>query len=214
MEQLTVPSKCTNCQAKLDVPIVCGACNALFPVAVEVDHFRLLGLPNRFDLDEATLRSAYRAIARYVHPDRFAGQGGDVTTLATRLAAELHTAVDVLSDPVRRAGYMLERAGGPTAAQERGVPGNLLMEVMEIREVFEKGRERSDETALEVQREKVRSRRDEILNRIALTADRLDEASDDEKRRMRQDINAIKYFENLLRDFSSDPFAAGSKSRR
>ena len=213
MEPLTVPTKCPNCQAELEVPIVCGACHALIPVGAEVDHFRMLGLPHRFDLDEAALRSAYRAVARYVHPDRFSGQGEDVTALATRLAAELNTAVDVLGDPVRRAGYMLERAGGPTAAIERGVPGNLLAEVMMIRETLEDAQSKSDESTLDAQREMIRTRRDETLTRIAEAADRLDDSNDDQKRRMRQDINAIKYFENLLRDFSSDPFAAGSKSR-
>ena len=64
MESLTVPTKCANCQAELDIPIVCSACHALIPVAVEVDHFQMLGLPNRFELDEAALRSAYRAVAR------------------------------------------------------------------------------------------------------------------------------------------------------
>ncbi len=212
MEPLTVPTKCANCQATLEVPIVCAACHALIPVAAEVDHFQMLGLPNQFDLDEAALRSAYRAVARHVHPDRFSGQGEEVTALATRLAAKLNTAVDVLSDPVRRAGYMLERAGGPTPAVERGVPGNLLMDVMTIRETLEEAQSKSDEATLDAQRETIRSRRDETMTRIAEAADRLDESTDDQKRQMRQDINAIKYFENLLRDFSSDPFAVGSKS--
>ena len=211
MEPLTVPTKCPNCQAELAVPIVCGACHALIPVAADVDHFRMLGLPNRFALDEAVLRSAYRAVARYVHPDRFSGQGEEVTALATRLAAELNTAVDVLGDPVRRAGYMLGRAGGPTAAVERGVPGNLLAEVMMIRETLEEAQSKSDEAKLEAQREMIRTRRDETMMRIAEAAERLSESNDDDKRQMRQDINAIKYFENLLRDFSSDPFAVGSK---
>lgn len=203
---------CPQCDAALTVPVVCDSCHALIEPAPNADHFAMLGLPERFDVDEAALRSRYRKLARRVHPDRFAGQGDEVAARANRIAAALHTAVEVLSDPVRRAGYILERAGGPTPAEERGVPGNLLAEIMMIREAFEAAQAKSDEAALDEQREAIRARRDEAIERIAATANGLGAADDETKRSMRQEINSLKYFDNLLRDFSGDPFAQAASS--
>ncbi len=53
--------------------------------------FEILGLPERPDLDDETVRAAWRAIAAATHPDR--ADGGDLAryTVATAAYAELRT---------------------------------------------------------------------------------------------------------------------------
>lgn len=187
--------------------MVCAGCQSLFPLPRSVDYFELLGVDRRFSLDEGSLTSAFRAVARHVHPDRFSGQPEEVRALATRLSADLNNAITVLTDPLSRAAYMLELAGGPPAAEERGVPGHLLAEVMELREKIEEAQDSDDREALEEMRSPIATRRGEMLERIGKAADMLDSSSDGEKRELRLEINAVKYLDTLLEELAADPFA-------
>jgi hypothetical protein len=58
---------------------------------VSLNPFAVLGLPERPDLDDETVRTAWRAIAAATHPDR--ADGGDLAryTQATAAYAELRT---------------------------------------------------------------------------------------------------------------------------
>jgi len=58
---------------------------------VSLNPFAALGLPERPDLDDETVRAAWRAIAAATHPDR--ADGGDLAryTQATAAYAELRT---------------------------------------------------------------------------------------------------------------------------
>ena len=127
--------------------------------------------------------------------------------LATRLSANINQAYTVLKDPIRRAGYMLELAGGPSAAKARDVPGNLLAEVMAMRERIEDAHARQDPAELANVRTTVRARRAETLAIIAQRADQLTDADESEKTEFRRLINSVKYFDNILAEVHADPLA-------
>jgi len=209
---IALPSKCLRCEAELISPIVCDGCRSLFPLSASADYFDLLGTPKRYAVDATKLTAAFRALARSVHPDRFTREPDEVRALATRLSAELNQAFSVLKDPVRRADYMLERAGGPSAAQMRDVPGNLLAEVMMLREEIDEARSAGNVAALDRHREAIQSRRDEALQKIASGADRLTILGDDERRELRRLLNSVKYFDNLLAELTVDPLAVAGRN--
>jgi molecular chaperone HscB len=196
-ESASVPEKCYSCSAELVSPAVCGGCRTLYPLPKSVDHFALLGLPRAYDLDERTLEERYLAVSRHVHPDYFSAASDEMRQLSTRLAAELNEAVNVLRDPIARAAYLLELCGGPSAAGDRSVPGEVLGETMMLREEIEEARADGDDSALERLRGQVEARRGEWLARVRTGAAKLPGASDTEKRDLRQSINAIKYYENM-----------------
>ncbi|MHC4608807.1 MAG: iron-sulfur cluster co-chaperone HscB C-terminal domain-containing protein, partial [Planctomycetota bacterium] len=98
--------------------------------------------------------------------------------------------------PVLRAGYLLENAGGKSAAEDRSVPQNVLTEAMMLREEVEEAD--GEGAALARVREQVTARRSQILARIAELADNLPNRGDDEKTELRQLINSVKYYDNLL----------------
>ena len=80
------------------------------------DPFEALGLPARPDLDDETVRAAWRAIAAATHPDR--PDGGDLAryTAASAAYAELRTPwgrSEAYADLVQRAGHDSEPATGP-----------------------------------------------------------------------------------------------------
>ncbi len=203
----TVPTRCTECEAHLDFPMVCTGCRQLYPVPESVDYFTLLGLDRRYDLDEEQLHGVCLGLARYIHPDRFAEAPEEVRRLATRLSAEVNNAVAVLLDPVRRASYLLDLAGGPTAGQERGVPGELLREVLVLREQITEAKERHDEAELERLRATIGSQREENLRRIAPLAEGACAADAGHRRELRLRLNAMKYWDNLLAESTPDPLA-------
>jgi hypothetical protein len=94
--------------------------------------FAALGLPERPDLDDETVRSAWRAIAAATHPDR--ADGGDLAryTQASAAYAELRTpwgrseAYADLAEQARRDGRPDEDE--PDTAPLAVVPGETLLQ--------------------------------------------------------------------------------------
>ena len=80
------------------------------------DPFEALGLPARPDLDDETVRAAWRRIAAATHPDR--PDCGDLAryTAASAAYAELRTPwgrSEAYADLLQRAGHDAEPATGP-----------------------------------------------------------------------------------------------------
>ncbi len=206
-------TKCQRCDTLMRSPVVCEACQALFPVH-DANYFDLLGLPRRYAMDDARLREAFRAIARSVHPDRFGDDADDIKELATRLSADVNHAFQALSDPVRRAAYLLEMSGGHGAAESRDVPQAVLTDVMMIREEIEEARAAGDQAALDRHRGAIAQRREQTLGRIAEHAERLASSSDEQKKELRLLLNSMKYYDNLLAELAEDPLKSEAERSR
>ena len=189
---------CAECGTALRNAAVCDACGALNRSAAAPDPFALLGLAKAFDMDPAALNSTYRAIARRIHPDRFTNSDDPTRALAARLSAEINHAQQILADPVQRANYLLVQAGGPTAADLREVSDDLLVETMTLREGIEDARSQRDVEALASIRDDVTGRKNAALQRIARSASKLPACDDAEKTELRKQLNAMKYYDNLL----------------
>lgn len=179
-------------------PVTCPSCRALFAIPPDTDHFGLLGLPRASKVEESRLQSAHRALSRAVHPDRFVGQGDDTSALAVTLSAALNEAYAVLADPLRRADYLLMRAGGPSAMEERGVPGSLLAEVMMLREEIDVAREVDDRATLERMRGELTDRRRKAMANVELQVEQIDRLTEAQRYDVRRALNSLKYLDNLL----------------
>ena len=105
------------------------------------DPFEALGLPARPDLDDETVRAAWRAIAAATHPDR--PDGGDLAryTAASAAYAELRTPwgrSEAYADLLARAARDAEPATGPLPVipaqdlEPGGVPRHPLAAVLEF----------------------------------------------------------------------------------
>jgi molecular chaperone HscB len=193
-----VPEKCLACHAQLETPIVCQGCHTLYPLPKSVDYFGLLGLPRTYDLDTDEVNKHFVSVSRHVHPDFFSAAGDEMRNLATRLSAELNDAVKVLSDPVLRAGYLLETSGGPSAAGDRGVPPEVLADTMMLREEIDDALQANDHAAKQALRGRVERKQLDLLATIAALARRLPVASAEDRTRLRHTINAVKYYNNML----------------
>ena len=117
-------------------------------------YFELFQLEPCFDLDVEVLGQRFRTLQREFHPDRYAGRPASEQRVAAQLSADINEAFDALRDPVRRAGYLLERQGLDLAKLERTpVAGDFLIQQMQLRERLEDANPERRDAFGELQRE-------------------------------------------------------------
>ncbi|UCG32894.1 MAG: Fe-S protein assembly co-chaperone HscB [Phycisphaerales bacterium] len=204
MEAATPPTKCTHCHQPMRSPVFCQNCRVINPVPPDTDYFTIFGLPRRYQLDEKELHKRFLNLTRDVHPDRFATSAPETINVTMRLAAQVNEAHEVLKDPVLRAEYLLQQAGGKRPSEEKGAPGGMLAEVMELREQIEEAVSRDDRTALEELRRRVNDMHAEVQETVASLAEAVaDQPEAEDLQELRAYLNGIKYVRNL-QDLLSD----------
>jgi len=189
---------CQRCDEPLGISYLCLACGELFRAPPGMDHFERLGLERRFDLDTDELERRYLELSRRLHPDRMVHQPAKVQAKALRLSAELNEAHEVLKDEARRAEYLLELAGGPSAEKDKRTPQEFLIEQMELREELEAAQAAADPAALDALRGRVEPRRRAGLAEVRAIL--TDPAFPDDGallERARLELNTLRYWTNL-----------------
>lgn len=104
------------------------------------NFFTLLGMEQRFDLNEAELHRAYVKAQQETHPDRMVGKSDAERTRAIQLSMDVNEAYEALKNPLLRAQHLLHLNGLLVNAESREAvrPSQaLLMETMELREQLE-----------------------------------------------------------------------------
>ena len=196
-----IPTKCVTCEALQQVPFACEDCHQLLAHVQGADYFELFGMPHDYDLDLAELEKSYLAITRNIHPDKYATAGDEMQAFALRASASVNNAYDVLRDPIHRAEYLLEAAGGPSATQSKTVPQELLNQVMMFREEIDEAKADHNPAALAALREKIEDDRLTTESKVSDLCRNLSGASDEVKKELRIQLNAMKYINNLLAQF-------------
>ncbi len=103
-----------------------------------MNHFELFGLSCQFELDGSSLSSQFRELQRRFHPDKFATASEQDRRLAVQKAAQINDAYQTLSDPVRRAEYILSLNGIELRDEQQTLQDpEFLMQQMELREELE-----------------------------------------------------------------------------
>lgn len=135
-------------------------------------YFELLGLPERFGVDPASLQQGFRSLQAVVHPDRFAAAGGTERRIAMQLATLANEAYRTLADPGCRAAYLCERHGVPLQAETNTAMGReFLMQQMSWREALEDALGSRDRQALGGLAQLLCDHRDRLLAEIAAAID-------------------------------------------
>jgi molecular chaperone HscB len=194
---------CSHCSKPMYSPLFCAGCGALNSIPPEgLNYFEIFGLPTGCDVDTAALHRQYLSLSRGVHPDIREDRSETVRQQALALSAELNRAYETLRDPVSRAEYLLSMAGGPSPAEDKSVPARLLGEVMTLREEIEEAAAGKDLDALRALRETITARRQAALDEVAALC-RAPERDEAVRLQWRKQLNAIKYWNNLLEQVST-----------
>lgn len=179
----------------MDSPLFCGSCHTLHPPD-GLNLFQMFELSPAFDIDQAELRRRYLRSSRVIHPDHH-GSSAPAAALSLRTSARLNEAYRVLSDPLSRAEYLLELAGGNSTAADKSVPQEVLTRTLMLREEIEEARLAKDAERLQNVGAEVLSLRDEALGLAAQLARQLP-ATEAVRQQLRQKLNAVKYFQKLF----------------
>lgn len=198
-EQKSHPVMCIECSQPMDSPVCCAGCGALNPLPPSLfTYFELFSMEPKYNIDPAELRRKYLALSRSIHPD-VAGRDSDKQRRQSlALSSGLNRAYETLRNPVERAEYLLQMAGGPTAADDKSVPGELLGEIMMLREDIEDATEADNQESLRATQDLVGGRQKETLEQIAVICSQDDLRDAESQKRLRHRLNAVKYWNNLL----------------
>ena len=109
------------------------------------DYFELFGIAPQFDVDVNVLRSAQRELQSQFHPDRYVSADDETKKYSIQQAATVNEGFEVLSNPVKRARYLLQ-LGGLELNDESETTSDVsfLMEQIEHREAMEACRDAED----------------------------------------------------------------------
>jgi molecular chaperone HscB len=103
------------------------------------DHFRVLGLPHKFDINSKELKQTYLEQMELCHPDKFACKSEQERANAEEQSANITHAFKIISHPQTRAVHLLDLLGKPLEEDKdfNLLAPDFLMEVMETREELE-----------------------------------------------------------------------------
>lgn len=144
---------CWSCKQPVAArALFCHACGAVQPPG-QLDHFARLGVAPGFDLDLDRLEKQYLGFQRAMHPDRFVTKSPKERALAESQSVSMNAAYETLKDPLRRAAYLLERAGRTAKVDKDQTVHDpaLLMEAMEAREQLSEVKNIDDLEKLQVE---------------------------------------------------------------
>jgi molecular chaperone HscB len=176
-----------------------------------VGPFALLGLEPAARVDQDELRRRLLRFGRIVHPDFFGSAPPELRQRAERASARLNAAHETLSDERQRLAHLVERLGGPSESEERSMPREFLLEVLEWNEALEEARAEPAGSPLSPRllalADTWRGSRREALARAT---DRLDplpaaDAPDlaDRLTAVRRELNAVRYLDRALRELEA-----------
>ncbi len=166
------------------------------------DHFELFGIAPSFDIDERALQKSVNELSRLTHPD-LAGHDPEAQLRALELSAKVNEAHRTLADPEARANYLLELLGGATKEQDKSLPDEFLMEMMEVREALADAQMSDDPKELDRFERETRDRQKLQLEQIATLFRKALDADGLEKRRevltqVRLELNCLRYVQRML----------------
>lgn len=127
--------KCWECGATASGGDRCPACGRLQPYPAGSDHWGVLGLDRRLDLDRAEIERRVHQLNRRFHPDYFRLRSPEEQAVSLENSAAVNAAYRALRDPVARVEYLLEIEGlGLGTAGQATPPADLFEEILEIQE--------------------------------------------------------------------------------
>lgn len=124
------------------------------------NYFRFYGLEERFDIDQSELKRCYLEKSKKYHPD-FYGDDPQAQNIAVATSSYNNLAYKTLSNDIRRAGYLLEIKTDKDA-ENTTLPGDFLMEMMELNESIDE----IDSDSKPVLVEKINLLKEETANAI------------------------------------------------
>jgi molecular chaperone HscB len=181
---------------------VCRACGVLFAPDPAPSPFGVFGLEPAFAVDGAALEKRLLTLTRRMHPDYFARDPRQ-RAQAEHNTAALNAAYAVVSDPVRRADWLVGHLGGPDELSERELPREFLAEVLEWNEALEAARGSAAAPGLVALERELAERRAQSLESLETLLTPLPAPGAAALRQARAVLNAVRYLDRTLEELAA-----------
>ena len=189
-----------NCPACGEAPLsalACLRCGAVLTRHPQASAFEDLGLPRSVGLDLDAAERTYLRLSRLLHPDFHGGADAATVERANRNSALLNEAWDTLSDPARRAEFLLELLAPGALEAAKTLSPAFLMEAMELSEQVEQAA--GDTEALAALREQVEGEVAARLAEVTATA----RWNPPDPRRLATTLHELRTHRRILRDLEN-----------
>ena len=201
-EEAETISECPACGARLETPLGCLACGVLLRPATVPTPFEVFGLDPSWRVDRSELKGRLRRLGRLTHPDHHGTSPAEIRALAEANAATMNGAYEVLLDDFLRADWLVGHRGGPSTEDERQMPQEFLMDVLEWNEALddaEGAAEGSPERArLDELARSLLTLHDERLAELGARLEPLPPQGSPVLAEIRRELNAIRYLSRAL----------------
>jgi molecular chaperone HscB len=126
---------CWSCKEEVGPGPFCKHCVRIQRVDDFSNYFRLFNLEKSFSIDEELLKKRFYDLSRQFHPDFYSVRSDSERSIACDNTAHLNQALKVLSDPIKRADYLLSMTVGNTPGNPTP-PQELFDEILEVGDIL------------------------------------------------------------------------------
>jgi molecular chaperone HscB len=191
-------SLCWSCREEPGAGPFCAHCVRIQPITALGDYFALFGLEKSYMLDPAKLKNTFYELSRKFHPDYYSGHLPEEQRLARDNTAYLNNALNTLSDPLKRAEYLLSLLSGSYSGSP-SPPQELFEEILEVGDLLETDSlSQSQRNLLESARDNFRVRQQELFDSLAPLFIELKTGSTIARVGIESRLNNIKYLRTIL----------------
>jgi molecular chaperone HscB len=190
---------CWSCgAARAPADALCPSCGKVQPPppGVARDKFAVLGVPLRYDIDDAGLDERFRALSRKLHPDRFARASAKERRFSLEQTTLVNDAYRTLQNPARRAEHLLELRG-VRPVSDTAMPEEFLEEAMADREKLLEARMEDGNDGVEQLAAGIRKKRDAAMEEIG-RALRAPEPGPSDLSRVSELLARLRYYARYL----------------
>jgi len=129
-------SLCWHCKEEVREEPQCPHCVKLQPLGHTSDHFSVMGLPRKLEVDARLLEAVFHALSRRFHPDVYRMASPRERIIALENSAQLNQAYRTLRDPFERTAYLLQLMEGRERGSQATPPQDLFEEILEVQELL------------------------------------------------------------------------------
>ncbi|MFH4981052.1 hypothetical protein AB6A40_007761 [Gnathostoma spinigerum] len=130
---------CWNCHKSVDCvkeKFFCPACSAIQPIQAG-NFFEFLGVQPSYDVDVASVKKNFIKLQSKIHPDKFTSCSEKEKKLSEDYSAVLNDAYGTITEPLRRARYLLKLKGQCLSEETMSSDHTFLTSMMELNEEIE-----------------------------------------------------------------------------
>lgn len=132
------PNVCWKCGLeRKNITVFCEECKVIQNPHDTNNYFKVFNLDEKFDIDTNELRTKYRKMQSYLHPDKFSNSSDEEKEISANYSSFVNKAYSSLQVPLKRAEHLLELKGDKLEEEQTVDDPEFLMEMMELNEELE-----------------------------------------------------------------------------